>query len=278
MARPEPQLADVQRWMQQVIRHVEGDVDEALATPEAEAVVAAASVEDVILPSPTLAGAERLQIYRGMYPARMHDALLADYPALAHFLGDARFERLVREYVAVHPSRSYTLNRLGDPFAAFVAEAAWLPRRAFCGELARLELAIAQVFDAPESVPLDAEAVAALGEGLVDARLQPIEAFRLLALRYPVEEYFESFRDESHDHPRVRLKASWMAVFRRQYSIRRLELSREQHGLLERLTMGASVGDAVAATLSSSRRRLAPDEFFKWFREWVGAGVFRAFD
>ena len=278
MARPEPVLADVQRWMQQVIRHLDGSMDDALAAPEAEAVVRATDVEDVILPSPTLAGAERLQIYRDMYPLRMVEALLADYPALAHFLGEERFERLVREYVRVHPSRSYTLNRLGDHFAEFVSQSADLPRRAVCGELARLELAVAQVFDAPESAPLDAEAVAALGEGIADVRLRPIEAFRLLELRYPVNDYLQSFRDGDHAHPRLKLKASWVAVFRRHYAMRRLDLGREQHALLLRLTSGATVGEAVATVLGSAKRRLAPEEFFAWFQEWVGVGMFRALD
>jgi hypothetical protein len=278
MARPEPVLADVQRWMQEVIRHVEGGTDEALAAPEAAALVPPAAIEDVILPSPTLAAAERVQIYRSMYPLRMQEALLADYPALAHFLGDEPFERLVGEYVAVHPSRSYTLNRLGDHFAEFVAERSTLPRRAFCGELARLELAVAQVFDAEESAPLEADAVAAFGETIADAHLRPIEAFRLLELRYPVNAYLQSVRDDDHDHPGLAAERNWLAVFRRKYVIRRLPLTHPQHRLLEALAAGATLGDAVAVALRRSRPRPAPEDFFAWFREWVGAGVFRALD
>jgi len=276
MARPELPLADMQRWMQTVIVHVGGDLGEAKRAKEAATIVPPEAIAGVILPSPTLSPDERVQIYRGMYPLRMREALESDYPTLLHYLGDERFDALVRGYVAVHPSRSYTLNRLGDHFADYVATAPGLPRPAFCTELARLELALAQVFDAPESPALDAERVAAMGEAVADLRLRPIEAFRLLSFRYPVNVYLQSCRDDEHVHPRVVPKATWVAVFRRQYSIQRLDLTRAEHALLSALAGGETVGEAVMGTLRSSRQRLSPDRFFRWFRQWVSIGLFRA--
>lgn len=262
MARPD--LARVQRWMQEVV------VASAPVPPEA--------ARERILPSRTLRPEERLEIYRGMYPLRMREALESDYPALAHFLGHERFDALACAYVAVHPSRSYTLNRLGDHFPDFVASARDIPRPAFCEELARLEHAVAMVFDAAESAVLTAEAAAGLGERIAERPLVPIEAFRLLSFRYPVNDYLQSVRDDRHDHPPVRLKRSRLAVFRRHYVVRRLELGPEQYTLLEALAGGRTLADAVELTLGSSRRRLAPEEFFRWFREWVGAGIFRAIE
>ena len=276
MASPDVRLADMQRWMQKVIVHVDGGIGDATHASEAAALVPPEQIGGVILPSPTLTADERLQIYRGMYPLRMRDAIASDYPTLLHFLGDERFDALVRGYVAVHPSRSYTLNRLGDHFAEYVATAPGIPRPAFCAELAQLELAVAQVFDADETPALDADAVAALGEAVADVRLRPIEAFRLLSFRYPVSAYLQSCRDDEHVHPHIALKRSHVAVFRRHYSIRRLELSLPEHSLLAALAAGDTVGEAVFKTLRASRRKLGPDAFFGWFREWVSAGIFRA--
>lgn len=263
MARPDPGLSAVQRWMQALVV----DMDQP---------VPPSAVDGIVLPSRTLAATERVEIYRGMYPLRMREALESDYPTLLHFVGDERFDALVRGYIAAHPSRSYTLNRLGDHFPEHVAGAAGLPRAAFCAELARLEHAIAMVFDAPESDALDPEAVAGLGEGVAELRLRPIEAFRLLSFRYPVNAYVQSVRDEQHDHPRIVVKNNRLAVFRRDYVVRRLELSTEQHELLAALVSGKTVGEAVRHTLRSSRRRVAAEEFFQWFRDWVSARLFRA--
>src|SRR6185295_4303033 len=105
-------------------------------------------VPDVILPSRSLTPGERLAIYQGMYPLRMNEALESDYPGLAHFLGPEAFQALVVDYVQAFPSRHHSLNRLGDHLPEYVSRAHGVTRRAFCHDLARLERAINQVFDA----------------------------------------------------------------------------------------------------------------------------------
>ena len=62
-----------------------------------------------------------------------------------------------------------------------------LRRRDFCHDLARLELAMSQAFDAPRRPPSPSAEVAAVPpEAWEGARLEPVAAFRLLAFRYPV--------------------------------------------------------------------------------------------
>src|SRR5262245_21991612 len=213
----------------------------------------------LILPSRKLTPAERLEIYRGMYPLRMMYALESDYAALEHFLGRDGFAALVRAYVTAHPSRTYTLNRLGDHLPEFVASCPGLRRAAFAADLARLEQAVAQAFDAEESPVIEADDVAAIGERAAEARLRPVAALRLLEFKYPVNVYLQSVRDENHDHPRTQAKRTWVAVFRSAYVVRRHDLSREQHALLSSLMGGATLGDAVDATLRGARRTIKPD-------------------
>lgn len=272
-------LEHLQRWMQAAVVQP-GSVDEAVRAPEAAALVPAERVGEVLLPNDALSSLERLEIYQGMYLMRMEEALESDYPGLQHFLGPRRFFELVRDYVQVHPSRTYTLNRLGDFFPEFVGSAACrLPRRAFCHDLARLELAAAQVFDAEETETLSAEAVAQVPAAAWEtARLVPIAAFRLLTLRYPANDYLQSVRDGRHDHPKMRARASCVAVYRRHYVVRYLDLSRAAHDLLAALAAGIPLGQAVASVIAGPRRRAAvtADDLFQWFRQWVAAGMFRA--
>lgn len=268
MASPEWGLADLQSWMQRAVLDIRDG-----ATADWSG-----GTESQILPSPSLTPAERLQIYRGMYPLRMVEALESDYPALAHFLGAAGFRDLVCAYVSEHPSRSYTLNRLGDHLPEFVAGHRGIRRRAFASDLASFERAIAQVLDAEESPLLDPERVIAAGERAAEGRLRTIEAFRLLAFRYPVNAYLQSVRDDEHEHPPTKARRTWVAVYRRHYTVRRLDLSRDQHALLSALISGATLGDALAKTVQSARGRVGPDDFFVWFRDWVAAGMFQALD
>jgi hypothetical protein len=270
-------LPRMQRWMQEVVVHP-GVVAEAVASPAARQALRGAAIEDVILPSKSLPPAERVGIYQGMYLLRMEEALESDYPALKHLLGAQGFSDLVRDYVAAHPSVTYTLNRLGDHLPEFVSTWKGARRPAVAHDLARLELAVAEVFDAPEVKPLSAAEIAAVPEASWQrARLKPIEAFRLLSLRYPVNTYLQSVRDEDHDHPEMKRKDTCVAVYRRDYSVYRQDLSESAHDLLTDLVAGKPLGKAVAAALlRGGRRAPTTDQLFRWFREWASGGVFRS--
>jgi hypothetical protein len=206
----------------------------------------------------------------------MEEALESDYPALQHFLGHQGFRGLVAGYVQVHPSRSYTLNRLGDHLPDYVKTAPGLPRREFCHDLARLELLVTQVFDGPETKSLTQEAIAKVpAEAWERARLTPVTAFRLGAFRYPVNAYLESTQQDDHDHPKPRLKDTWVAIFRREFRVRRVDLTRPAFELLSDIAAGTTLGEAIGAALRRrGKRGPGEDELFRWFRDWVALGMF----
>jgi hypothetical protein len=272
-------LDRLQRWMQAVVVHP-GPVPAASRAPAARAEVPPAAVADLVRPSRTLSADERIGIYQGMYLLRMEDALAGDYEALRHLLGEDRFFALVRDYVQEYPSRHFSLNRLGDHLPEYVLRApAVRRRRGFCHDLARLERALSRVFEAPETPPLTAAAIAAVpAEAWEHARLVPIAAFALLAFRYPVAAYLDSVGDApDHAHPPLRRRDTWAVVYRRDYAVWRLELRRPAYELLSLLSAGNPVGEAVKAVLSPRGRR-PPTEahLYRFFREWTAAGLFQA--
>jgi hypothetical protein len=262
--------------MQAVIVHP-GRTFQALASPEATSLVSPERLADVVLPSATLDPAERLAIYRAMYVLRMEEALETDYPGLSHFLGPKRWRRLVRGYVEAHPSRGYTLNVLGREIADYVSQAPYISHRGFCRDLARLEWAITEAFDAPETPVLTESDIAVVPpDAWEGARLEPTAAFRLLALDYNAASYLDSLGDEEHDHPLPRRRPAWVAVCRRDYAVRRLPLTRPAFRLLSALADGRPVGEAVEDCLQRSRPRPTGDQIFGWFKEWAQSGVFQA--
>lgn len=268
-------LEPLQQWMQHVVTHP-GPVADAVNGPEAVRIVSADELGRVILPSKTLKPIERIGIYHGMYMMRMADALVEDYAAVAAWLGEHAFGHLVDDYVQQHPSRSYTLNRLGDHLPAFIASST-LARRRFLSELATLELAMTQVFDEAEVAPMDADAIASVpAEEIERLRLRPIPALRLLELTYDVNSAFQSFRDDEQIHP-VR-RQSWLAVHRRDYSVYRLPLTKPEFVLLQALVSGCSLGEAITIFKRRLRRFPEQGELFVWFRDWSAAGLFAAIE
>lgn len=265
-------LDRLQRWMQGVVVHP-GSIDEALASPEAMAETASAS--EVVLPSKTLTPAERIEIYQGMYLLRMADALASDYPALKHFLGEHGFFELVRDYVQVYPSRSYTLNRLGEHMPEYLRNARGRKHQEFLTDLARLELAVAEVFDAAQVEPLSESQIGAVRlEEWERAVLRAVPALRLLSFRYNANDYAQAVK-QAKRAPKPRLKETWVAVYRRDYAVWRHALPRAAHDLLSDLVAGVSLGQAIQAALKRDpQRRPREEQLFRWFRDWVAGGVF----
>ena len=265
-------LPRLQRWMQAVIEQP-GTVDEAVLSEAARAELDPDEIGRVVLPSKTLTPVERVGVYQGMYLLRMIEALEGDYPAVAHFLGADEFADLVTRYAAAHPSTSYTFNRFGRRFPEFIRKTR-VRGKAFVADLARLELSVTEVFDAPASPAWPAEEIAKIPQDAWEtAVLRPIAALRLGAFGHAVNAYLQSVKEENHDHPDTGRKPTWTAVWRKSYEVWRLDLSEPAYAFLDALTRGRPFGKAVAA----SARRLQGnpgDQLFRWLRDWVAEGMF----
>lgn len=272
---PELALGGLQRWLQAVIVHP-GSVEQALAARPAASLVTPGRTESVVRPSARLTAVERVGIYHGMYRARMKEALESDFPGLSHFLGPEGWDRLVAAYVEAHPSRSHTLNVLGRRLPGLVARAR-VRRPAFCRDLARLEWAVSEVFDAPETPPLSESDLAAVAPGDWErARLLPVAALRLVVLDHDAGAYLDSLQDDEHRHPTARRRRTRLVVYRRDYGVFRRELEAAAFALLTDLVLGHPVGRSVARALGRPGARLRAEDAFGLFRDWAATGLFRA--
>lgn len=113
---------------------------------------------------------ERVQVYAYMYRARVSEALESQFPRLARLLGAEAFAELAFGFVTDHPSRSPSLRYLGTELPD------WLEGKhatVALSDLARLEWARTDVFDAVDELPLTIEAL----------RAWPLEEF----MRLPVK-------------------------------------------------------------------------------------------
>ena len=165
------------------LRDVQASFWRSLHTGEPDAVLM-----DVVLPSASLAPAQRIDIYQGMYFWRLHDVLREDFPKLALALGD-EFEDLARAYLTRHPSEHPSVRHLGDGVAEFLETDALVRTRPWLPELARLERARVDVFDAPDVLSIRAGDLGVVApEAWAALTFSPIPALETLALRWPVHE------------------------------------------------------------------------------------------
>ena len=133
-----------------------------------------------------LSPVEKLEIYRRQFWLRHTASLLEDYPALAGLLGQSDWERLVESYLDEIAPTSWTLRDLGRFMPAHVERSAWLPHPLLSVDMARLEWASVEIFDAadaPSATPAD---FAVDTEELHALRLEMNPAMALLKVSYPV--------------------------------------------------------------------------------------------
>lgn len=134
-----------------------------------------------------LGAPERLEIYRDMYRSRLVDVLRGDFPRVVTILGDDEFRVLACRYLACHPSTHPSVRYVGRRFAEFVAGETAVPP--FLGDLARLEWARVDVFDARDAEPLGLSDLESIPPSAWAAlRFRPIPACLVVECAWPAHE------------------------------------------------------------------------------------------
>ncbi|HEX8065804.1 MAG TPA: DNA-binding domain-containing protein [Thermoleophilaceae bacterium] len=229
-------LRDLQAWVQAAIVGPGRDLP-------------AAEVERVLRPSARLTARERLDLYRRSYRLRLLEAMRASYPGLRHLLGHDLFDEFALDYLVAHPSRSYTLLRLGEGFPAHLEATRPAPDEAggdwpeLVVDLARLERAFAEVYDGPG---VEGEWLPAAGDlpdhpGDPRAAAEPVPCLRPMRFSFPVAPYLEAVR-RGGDPPLPEPGESFLALCRRDYVVTMTPLDARQHAALERLVRGEPLG------------------------------------
>ena len=210
-------------------------------------------------------------MYRNAYVARIVAALGEDFPALKHALGAVRFDALAAAFLHAHPSQHPSLRYAGAHLPAFIAghtcaAAAELRATApWAADLARLELAITDAFDAADTKLLTRADLSALPPPQWDVlALALIPGAQLLALGWPVRA-LRSAHDAEQPLARGALAPApeHVLVWRREERVmhRALEaseatlLARAQHGVRfgELCALAAeALGDATGAAFAAS--------------------------
>jgi hypothetical protein len=198
---------------------------------------------------------ERLDIYADSYRARLVDVLREDFPRVVAILGDEEFQVLACRYLARYPSTHPSVRYVGRRFADFIAGQPALPP--FLADLARLEWAHVEVFDAADAEPLrlsDLESLPAADWPTL--RLRPIPACLVVACAWPVHEIWVSAEDRAAGQKDVgRPDPSTIRVWREGWSVSHAamgDLERQIFPLLER-------GEPFARLCAAGEGGLEPD-------------------
>lgn len=143
-----------------------------------------------------------LDVYRHAYAARLIAALRDNYEVLHRAMGDESFDDLARAYLAAHPSSRPSIRWFGHLLPEFMA-ADWddLPHPAFA-DLARMDRALRDAFDAADAPSADATLQLS-----TETVLRPHPSLRLVPLQWQIEPAWRALREaiteDSEDDPEL---------------------------------------------------------------------------
>jgi hypothetical protein len=228
-----------------------------------------------------LSGVEMLEIYREQFWLRHTGSLVEDFPGVGGIVGSEDWNRLVVEYLLAHRPEAPTLRDLGARLPDFIRTRAWLEHAAVAADMARLEWAHVEVFDADDVPPLDAAKLAAVPEDAWEgARLVTNPALRLLRLEYPViplrKRLLAAAAGEGEDEPIPVPDAEpgHFAVHRRDRHVFHDALDLGAFSLLDRLARGRPLGVACeeASQVLGLPTEALGDKLEGWFATWARLG------
>jgi hypothetical protein len=96
-------------------------------------------------------GVAQFGIYQTAYRARLRGALRDNFEVLPAVMGDDSFDALANAYILANPSRHYSLRWYGHRFCDFMANNTPLVDHPALIDLARMEWALRNAFDAPSA-------------------------------------------------------------------------------------------------------------------------------
>lgn len=203
-----------------------------------------------------------LALYRRLIRTNYTQVLAVTYPALRRLVGQRYFDILARGYLKKYPSTSGDLFPYGRRLPAFLHELQ-VPR--LLVELARLEWACHEVYQAADAPPLPQDQLQAMAS--VDpsrVTFQFHAATRLLSFPFQVHRVWQALQPEASSDEVVDLplpeEETGVVVTRGEGQVQVTPLARLDYLLLEALSRGVDVASVEGMAIESE-----PEFDFAWF-------------
>jgi hypothetical protein len=201
---------------------------------------------------------ERFSIYASGFELRSRIAMEDIYRILSKLLGEEKWRLLGGAFFDEYPSRSFSLNHIGDNLPRFMIQAAW--EKSWI-DLAQLELFIWKSFHAFEKQ-----------NEITESDISSIESESCFLFQKSAHLFKSEFQVVKAWQTKTKIETGreFSLIYRKNFEVFAVVLSEEEFGILKRLEEGYSLGDAVDAL----EAEIEPQIFSRWLKEWLGIGLF----
>ncbi|MFQ5458664.1 MAG: putative DNA-binding domain-containing protein, partial [Myxococcota bacterium] len=222
-----------------------------------------------------LDAAARLSIYANAYFYRIRDALREDFAALYAAIGERAFHNLVTSYLIAHAPTHPSLRYAGKNLPAFLAtnpdSAMFRARWPFAADLAALEWALLEAFDAPDAQPITRGDLAAVPtEDWASLRFSLTPTLQILSLGWPVHKARE-LHDRGDDPAAGALapEVARLRVWRNSERVFYRPMSPAEHSALETARAGGAFGDICVGIAADAGEAAAAGRALAILERWL---------
>ena len=207
------------------------------------------AVAEVFAGDARMSAEERLDAYANMYFVRLRDVLSEDFERTASVLGEARWHNTVTDYLLAHPPTKWSLRWAGEAMPGFLRGHAYGAERPWLADVAALEWARNEAFQAMDAESLRAESLAALPpEAWPDLRFEAMPGTALVESRWDLAAWWNGALGEPERAPRALDAPRVLLVWRdEEGDVQHEELAADELEAVRRLLSGAPFADVCEA-------------------------------
>lgn len=255
-----PMLAQTQQLLWKLITAPEGAAAGVVSLDPVDR-----SLAESLLPTGgRLSPLERLDIYADMYFYRLRDCLQEDFAAVHAAIGAEGFHNLITDYLLAHPPAHFSLRQAGRHLPTFINTHPVAAPWPFLGQLAALEWAVLDAFDAPDAMPLEITALQDLpADEWPELRFDLTPSLQRLHVDWRVDEILQCVQNGAV--PVVAAAAAvaaptWLRVWRQDLRVFHRPIDAAEAAALEALLKGegfatvcAAVGELIGEAAGAER-------------------------
>ncbi len=260
-----PTLAQTQQLLWRLITAPEGAASGLAQLGAADRAVAGG----LVVGDPRLNPLERVDIYANMYFYRLHDALKEDFAAVCVILGPDRFHNLITDYLIAHPPSHYSLRYAGAQLPGFLQHYAAGQDWPYLADVAALEWAILDAFDAPDVAVLSAEALASVPpDRWPNLRLRVSPSLRLLDLSWPADAIWSHARQGDTVGTPERQPTS-LRVWRQNFTVYHRRIEGPERAALAVVNRGGCFAEICEQVAPEADEGGSAERAFGILRRWL---------
>lgn len=190
----------------------------------------------------------RLQIYRNNTLISLTEALKTSFPVVTRLVGEKFFAFAADRFIRAQPPTAPSLTHYGAAFPRFLAAFEPAAALVYLPDVARLEWAVNEAYNAPDERPLETATLAAIpAELYAELRFSLLASCRFIASPYPVKRiWLANQADATPETIDLATGGVMLLVMRREFDVMLIELEPDEFAFLTALDAGKTVEAAFA--------------------------------